>query len=417
MEFSDFGNKFRADTGIGDLMRDLATLPDDGRTMHRLGGGNPAQIPAITKRFEQLFRAYADDTDTFKQSATRYSSPTGHEGFTASVAKLLEKQYGWPLTAENIALTNGSQNAFFMLFNMIGGQSGEHFKKILLPMAPEYIGYEDVSVGEPLFVSQRPVIEKLDDQLFKYRLDRDHLSIDDNIGAICVSRPTNPTGNVLTDNEVESLNSLAALHDIPLIIDNAYGAPFPNIIHVPNTLTWNDNVILSMSLSKLGLPGARTGIVVARPEIIDALGQMNAIMNLSPSSLAAGIMQPLFDSGEVLDLCEQHIKPFYQQRATDALNWFREIFKGLPALSHKPEGSIFLWLWFPELEMGSAELYKRLKQSGVIVVPGHYFFPGLSDNWEHKHQCIRVNIGGDAEELKSGLKLIANAISESTKTK
>lgn len=56
------------------------------------------------------------------------------------------------------------------------------------------------------------------------------------IGAICCSRPTNPTGNVLTDGEMTHLKQLAKKHGIPLIIDNAYDAPFPNIIHTSTTL-------------------------------------------------------------------------------------------------------------------------------------------------------------------------------------
>lgn len=410
MQFSNFGNKFRGGTGIAELMHDLAHLPDDGRPLYRLGGGNPAQIPALNEAFQHQIRTFSDNSASFGESAGSYSAAQGHQGFIRALAKLLQSQYGWAISERNIVLTNGSQNAFFMLFNLFGGKSAGVDRKILLPMSPEYIGYEDVSVDTPLFVSQRPLIEKLDDRLFKYRLDRDNLSVADNVAAICVSRPTNPTGNVLTDNEVAALDAMALDGNVPLIIDNAYGAPFPNIINVPATLNWHENIILSMSLSKLGLPGARTGIVVANEEIIDAMTQMNAVMNLSPSSLAAGILQPMFESAEVLKLCEQHIRPYYQQRAQLALDWFRKSFADVPALAHKPEGSIFLWLWFPELNITSAELYQRLKRVGVIIVPGHYFFPGLDDPWAHKNQCIRVNIGGDAEELKIGLDLIAREV-------
>jgi len=410
MQFSDFGNKFRGGTGIAELMHDLANLPDDGRPLYRLGGGNPAQIDAMTSAFAQQFHSYADNLVRFSSGGTSYGSAQGHQDFIRSLCKMLRERYNWPITEQNIALTNGSQNAFFMLFNLFGGATGGNDRKIFLPMSPEYIGYEDVSVDLPLFVSQRPLIEKLDDQLFKYRLDREHLSVSEDVAAICVSRPTNPTGNVLTDNEVAVLDSLAIEHGVPLIIDNAYGAPFPNIINVPATLSWHENIVLSMSFSKLGLPGARTGIVIAHEDVIDALTQMNSVINLSPSSLAAGIIAPMFDDGQVLDLCEQHVRPFYSQRAEDALGWFRKIFADVRALAHKPEGSIFLWLWFPEMTISCSELYQRLKQHGVIVVPGHYFFPGLNDPWDHKNQCIRVNIGGDAEELKTGLDLIAREI-------
>jgi valine--pyruvate aminotransferase len=410
MHFSNFGNKFRAGTGIGALMRDLADLPDDGRPLYRLGGGNPALIAPIAAVFRQNLQALAADQDTFDRHTSRYPSAQGHLPFIESLADLLNRQYGWQLTRRHIALTNGSQNAFFMLFNMFAGRLGEQQRRILLPLAPEYIGYEDVSIGAPFFTAGKPRIEHLDAHTFKYRLATENQAVDESIAAICVSRPTNPTGNVITDAELNTLDAMALQAGIPLIIDNAYGAPFPDIMHVSARLLWHDNIILSMSLSKLGLPAARTGIVIARPDIIETITEMNAVLNLSPVNMAAAMLQPLLENGELLRLCEQHIRPFYQQRVHNAIDWFKEAFNGLPALVHKPEGSIFLWLWFPELPITTTELYRRLKARGVVVVPGKYFFPGLAEDWPHKQQCIRVNVAGDAVELRTGLGLIAKEV-------
>jgi len=416
MDFSDFGNKFRGGSGIAELMHDLAPTPRaNGVPLYELGGGNPAQIPEVNNTFASLLHRYADNPAGFARSCTRYSAPQGETEFIRSLVNLLNHRYNWSISEQNIVLTNGSQNAFFMLFNLLAGQCQSAFKKILLPMAPEYIGYGDVAIAEPVFESQRPVIDVLDEQTFKYRLDKDKLQVGSEIGAICVSRPTNPTGNVLGDEEIDFLDKLAASHDVPLIIDNAYGAPFPNIINVPCSLRWHDNIVLSLSLSKLGLPGTRTGIVVARPDMIDALTQMNAVMNLAPTALCAGIVEPMFADHSVLNMCEQHIQPFYQQRASDAMDWFRSAFANLPAMVHKPEGAIFLWLWFPELRISSAELYQRLKKRGVVIVPGHYFFPGLDTAWDHKQQCIRVNIGGDEGDIKAGLSIIADEIRQLTR--
>ena len=61
-------------------------------------------------------------------------------------------------------------------------------------------------------------------------MDFEHLQVDEKVGAICFSRPTNPTGNVVTDEEVTRLREQANSQGVPLIIDNAYGTPFPNII-------------------------------------------------------------------------------------------------------------------------------------------------------------------------------------------
>jgi len=214
MQFSDFGNKFRGGTGIAELMQDLANEPAANDTpVYELGGGNPAQIPEVIEAFAQHMRNYSSNQADFNLSSTRYSSPQGQQAFIRSLVALFNKRYDWSLTEHNITLTNGSQNAFFMLFNLLAGKCGDRVKQVLLPMAPEYIGYEDVAIGEPIFVSQQPIIDIVDDQQFKYRLDQTTLktALTDNqdIAAICVSRPTNPTGNVLTDEEITWLDPIA----------------------------------------------------------------------------------------------------------------------------------------------------------------------------------------------------------------
>ena len=78
---------------------------------------------------------------------------------------------------------------------------------------------------------------------------------------------------------------------------------------------------------------------------------------------------------------------------------------------HKPEGAMFLWLWFPDLPVSSLELYQRLKARGVLVVSGHYFFPGLpEDGWRHRHECLRVTYSQDDARVAEGLRIIAEEV-------
>jgi valine--pyruvate aminotransferase len=250
-----------------------------------------------------------------------------------------------------------------------------------------------------------------DGGLFKYRVDFETLEVGDDIGAICVSRPTNPTGNVLTDDELAHLDRIAQAKGIPLIVDNAYGLPFPSIIFTGGTPVWHDNIIMCLSLSKFGLPGLRTGIVIAREEVIEALSKLNAIVNLAPGSFGAALTTPLVKSGEILQLGRDVIKPFYEQKAWQAVDWLREALGDYPVRIHVPEGAIFLWLWFEGLPITSAELYQRLKQRRVIVVPGEYFFPGLEhDDWQHKHECIRMTYSQDEATVREGIRVIAEEV-------
>ena len=62
---------------------------------------------------------------------------------------------------------------------------------------------------------------------------------------------------------------------------------------------------------------------------------------------------------------------------------------------------------------GSQALYERLKQRGVLVVPGHNFFPGLAEPWSHREECIRVSYAQDAEIVARGIAIIADEVRRS----
>lgn len=375
-----------------------------------LGGGNPAKIPAMQDYFTQLCAELLAE-GKLTDALCNYDGPQGKNTFLNALAELLSKELGWPIEAKNIALTNGSQSAFFYLFNLFAGhQPDGQVKKVLFPLTPEYIGYADAGLEEDMMVSHKPTIELLPDGMFKYHVDFDRLHIGDDIGVICVSRPTNPTGNVLTDEEVMRLDTIANQKGIPLIIDNAYGVPFPGIIFSQATPLWNPNTILCMSLSKLGLPGSRCGIVIANDETIQALSNMNGIVSLSPGSVGPAIALEMIKRGDLLKLSEEVIRPFYQQRVIQTMEIIRRYIPQERCLIHKPEGAIFLWLWFKDLPIGCQTLYQRLKARGVLMVPGHYFFPGLEQGWPHTQQCMRMNYVPEPDLIERGIIILAEEL-------
>jgi len=411
MEISRFGRKIAQTSGIGQLMEDLGIAYSQGRNILMLGGGNPAHIPKVQQCFRGSMEKLLRNGAEFERAIGNYDPPAGNREFIEAVSALLSSELGWDIGPENIVLTNGSQTAFFILFNIFAGDfDGRAGRKILFPLAPEYIGYCDVGLKDDLFVANKPHIEHIDEHIFKYHVDFDKINITGEIGAICVSRPTNPTGNVLTDAEIERLNELACANDIPLIIDNAYGMPFPNIIFTEAKAIWNEHTIFCMSLSKLGLPALRTGIVIANEEVVGMVSRMNAVMSLAPGSMGAAIATDLVRTGEIINLSRNVITPYYQQKARETLELVYEELDGTDFHVHKPEGAFFLWLWFPNLPITNSELYERLKARGVLIVPGHYFFPGLKEKWRHKNECIRVNYSQDTETVAAGVKIIAEEV-------
>src|SRR5690606_8815694 len=276
------------------LMDDLGDALRVNPEMIFMGGGNPARIPEMEREFEAALQATLRDPVETHQLLGLYQPPQGDAQVLDQIAGLLSAEYGWPLTRANIALANGSQSAFFVLFNLFAGDYEDGTRKFIqLPLTPEYLGYADLGISADFFTSVRPEIELLPDGLFKYHVDFKQLKITAQTGALCISRPTNPTGNVITDEELAHLDELALAHNVPLIVDGAYGTPFPNIVFADATPHWNDNTILVLSLSKLGLPGARTGIVVASPEVIDAFAKANTILSLACGNFGPALARHL----------------------------------------------------------------------------------------------------------------------------
>jgi valine--pyruvate aminotransferase len=372
----------------------------------------PAFAALVRERMGQLLA----DGDAFERMMLNYDPPRGNPGFIRALAGLLQREFGWDIGPQNIAITSGGQSAFFCLLNLLAGRfDGGRAKKILLPLAPEYIGYADQGLEPDFFCACRPGIEwpeGPDGHVFKYSIDfpavKRVLERGD-IGAIAASRPTNPSGNVLTDGEVARLSDLAAARGIPLILDNAYGAPFPGLIYAPAKPFWAPHVILVLGLSKLGLPGTRTAIIVAPEPIATAVSSMTAIIGLANGTIGQQIALPWVESGQILEFGPRLLRPYYDEKRRAADAWAREFFDGagLNWALHACEGAFFHWLRLGNLSITSRELYERLKARKVITVPGEYFFYGLEADWPHRHECLRLNFSGDADTVREGYRIIA----------
>lgn len=177
-------------------MDDLGNaLAHGGDEVRMLGGGNPAHIPEVSEVLRECLGQIASDPKRCSRMLGDYDPLEGHPPFREALASMLKETFGWSLGAKNVFVGNGSQSVFFHLFNLLAGE-GDF---IQLPLVPEYIGYGDLGIGGNLFHASKPEIELHGERRFKYRVDFNHLKVHSHTAALCASRPTNPTGNVLTD--------------------------------------------------------------------------------------------------------------------------------------------------------------------------------------------------------------------------
>ena len=130
MKFSKFGNKVACQSGIGELMKDLS-VGLEGQTFYMLGGGNPAHIPAVEKACHEATEEILAEKGALEKVLGDYDPPRGNKELIHAVCKLMNTELGWDIEHKNVALTSGSQTAFFMLFNLLAGRfEGGRQKKV-----------------------------------------------------------------------------------------------------------------------------------------------------------------------------------------------------------------------------------------------------------------------------------------------
>ena len=103
-------------------MDDLGSALNENPDMIFMGGGNPGRIPKVEAIFKDRLESVLQDPEQLHSLMGIYQSPQGDKGFLTQISGLLKKQFGWNVSDRNIAVSNGSQPAFFILNNMLAGQ-------------------------------------------------------------------------------------------------------------------------------------------------------------------------------------------------------------------------------------------------------------------------------------------------------
>ena len=257
-----------------------------------------------------------------------------------------------------------------------GGQ-----RRILFPLAPEYVGYADAGLSEDMFASRKPQIELLENRQFKYRVDFDALELGENVAALCLSRPTNPTGNTFAPKLIRTLTeNFTGI----VVVDEAY-IDFSTQESCTQWLQEYPNLVVLQTFSKAwGLAGIRLGMAFASTEIITLFNKVKPPYNINQLTQNAA-HQALDDTASF----QSKLDYLIQQRSwlKNALSQLHEVEKIYPSNTN------FLLVKIKDCNT----LFEHLTQQKIIV-----------RNRSKVHLCegcLRFTVG-TAEENKRLIKEI-----------
>jgi valine--pyruvate aminotransferase len=416
MELSPIGARLAGLSGLRSIMEDVAsctagTAQDEWLN---LSVGNPAPIREARDMWhEVLSTALAQE---FDRASCRYGPSRGSAALVEAIADYFHRAYGWDLGTDDIVVGPGSQMVCFAAAALFSGPGPAGMRKVVLPLVPDYTGYQGMCLHEDGIAGVAPRIETEGAHRFRYALDLDGLARQQDIGMLLISSPGNPTGRSIDRADLDGLVALAEERDVPLFIDHAYGAPFPRIAEVGAEPVLHKNVVNCFSVSKAGLPGERIGFAIGAPQYIGALAAVMSNSVLHAPQLSQAAVALALRSGRLDEVTRDAISPYYRRKK----EFMEELLADrMPSdvswRSHAGAGGMFSWVWVDHPWFVDMELYRRLKEKRVFVVPGRHFFVDASSGPlpdSHATRCFRMSLSAPEKVIIAGVERVADTLRE-----
>jgi len=325
----------------------------------------------------------AADADTFLQTALGYPLSEGSYEARASVAVWYEGA-----TAENVSLTTGGSEANHLtLWTLLDRDDRLAF------MVPNYM--QGWGLGRHYGKASDTFRLKLRDGRWQLDLDELERAVTKKTKAVMVCNPNNPTGHVLTDDEMTAVIAAADRVGAWIVSDEIYrGAEVDTNEASPTFWERYDKVVVTSGLSKaFALPGLRIGWTLGPQELISETQVRHDYTTLTPGvisdRLCAFAMQP-----EVRENIFARTRGIIRANLPTMETWIHahdDVFTYA-----RPAAGAIAYVKY-DLPIRSTALVDRVRQErSVLLVPGDMFGIGKG---------IRYGFGFDIEHTMKGLEL------------
>ena len=356
---------------VMEVMKAAARREAEGKDVLHLEVGQPS-----TKAPQGVIDAA---TRALREERLGYTDALGIPELRTRIARHYRDYYGVRVPAERIAVTTGSSGAFLLSF-LASMDAGDR----LALAEPGYPAYRNILTSLDIEAVGVPVGPETRFQPTPEVLDR----VEGPIHSLLVATPANPTGTMLSADDLRALISWCDERDTRLIVDEIYhGITYHG--RAVTAAALSDRVIVINSFSKyFSMTGWRLGWMVVPEDLhrsVECLAQNHFISPPAHSQTAA---IAAFD-------CVEEVEANVERYRANREVLLRELPKaGFDELA-PADGAFYIYADVSGLTDDSAEFCKRmLAETGVAATPGIDFDPPRG------HRYVRFSFAGATEEME-----------------
>ncbi|WP_078546134.1 pyridoxal phosphate-dependent aminotransferase [Litchfieldia alkalitelluris] len=338
--------------------------------------------------------------EAMNEGHTKYTPTAGLASLKKEIIEKFKKDQEITYKPSEIIVCSGAKHALYTLFQVILDDEDE----VIIP-TPYWVSYPEqvkLAGGIPVYVEGRESNE------FKITPAELEKGITSRTKAVILNSPSNPTGMLYTENELQALGEVCLKHDILIVSDEIYekliyaGHKHVSIAQLSPKLKEQTIIINGVSKSH-SMTGWRIGYAAGNKEIITAMTNLASHSTSNPTSIAQyGSIAAYHGTQDPVE----EMRQAFEER----LDIIFEKLIAIPGFSCiKPQGAFYL---FPNVKeaayntgFNNVDDFAKglLEDVKVAVVPGSGF--GAPEN-------IRLSYATSLEALEEALKRIEQFVKE-----
>ncbi|EMF0486088.1 pyridoxal phosphate-dependent aminotransferase [Enterococcus hirae] len=330
--------------------------------------------------------------------ASYYTPSAGIPELRQAIVDYIKEYYGITYEPSQTIVTDGAKFALYALFQTILDPEDE----VIIPV-PYWVSYGEqvkLAEGRPVFVKGE------ENNGFKITVSQLEASRTPKTKALIINSPSNPTGMIYDQKELQAIGEWAVKHDILIVADDIYGRlvyngnEFTPIATISEAIR-KQTIIINGVSKTYAMTGWRIGYALGNQEIIDG---MIAIASQSTSNSTAVSQYAAIEAltGEQDPVEEMRLA--FEER----LNILYPLVSNLPGVTlNKPQGAFYLFpnvketLAMCDYENVTKWVEDLLEETGVALVTGEGF--GAPEN-------VRLSYATDLGTLEEAVRRIAQFI-------